>query len=60
MIYTQIKSTAVMNIIAQGFNVIVCDFKENKIFYTNQLTVEVIRNYLGQTDVAFFKVEETA
>lgn len=58
MVYTQIKAPAVFNIITQGFNVIICDFKSNAIKYTNDLTVADIRNYLAQPDVAFFKVEE--
>lgn len=57
MTYTQIKAAAVMNVISQGFNVIVCDFKSNKILYTDLLTVESVRNYIAQPDVAFFKVE---
>lgn len=59
MTYTQIKSVAVMNVVAQGFNVIVCDFRDNCIKYTNDLTVSDVRNYIAQPDVAFFKVEET-
>ena len=59
MTYTQIKANVVFAVITQGFNVIICDFRENKILYTNELTVETIRNYIAQSDVAFFKVEET-
>lgn len=57
MNYIQIKAPAVFNVITQGFNVIICDFKSNAIKYTNDLTVADIRNYLTQPDVAFFKVE---
>ena len=60
MSYTQITAASVFTSISKGFNVIVCDFQENKILYTNELTVETIRNYVAKTDVAFFKVEETA
>lgn len=60
MTYTQIKAVAVMNVIAQGYNVIVCDFKDNAIKYTNDLTIEAVRNYIAQPDVAFFKVEAAA
>lgn len=58
MIYTQIKAASVFNIITQGFNVVICDFRTNSIKYSNDLTVADIRNYLAQTDVAFFKLEE--
>lgn len=58
MKYTQINKQQVFTAIANGSNVVVCDFNENKILYTNELTVETIRNYLGQSEVAFFKVEE--
>lgn len=58
MTYTQIKAVAVFNVVAQGFNVIVCDFRSNAIKYTNDLTVSDIRDYVSQTDVAFFKMEE--
>lgn len=58
MTYTQIKNIAVMNVVAQGFNVIVCDFRENVIKRTDDLTVSDIRNYISQPDIAFFKVEE--
>lgn len=58
MNYTQIKVAAVMNVVAQGFNVVICDFKDNVIKYTNDLTVSDIRNYISQPDVAFFKIEE--
>ena len=62
MTYTQIKSNQVFPVIAQGFNVIICDFNENKILNTNELTVETIRNYTAQVkNIIFFKVsEETA
>ena len=59
MTYTQILASMVFSTITKGFNVIVCDFNENKILYTNELTVETIRNYVAQTGVAFFKIEET-
>lgn len=60
MTYTQILPSMVFSTITKGFNVIVCDFQENKILYTNELTVETIRNYVAQTDVAFFKIEEAS
>lgn len=58
MVYTQIKANSVFNIITQGFNVVVCDFRDNCIKYSNDLTVNDIRNYISQPDVAFFKMEE--
>lgn len=57
MTYTQIKANVVFAIITQGFNVVICDFKNNAIKYTDDLTVADIRNYIAQPDVAFFKVE---
>lgn len=61
MIYTQIRNVDVMNAIYKGFNVVICLFDEGKILYTNDLTVNVIRNYVARTtDIAFFKVETAA
>ena len=58
MKYTQINAQQVFSAIANGVNVMICDFKENKILHTNELTVETIRNYLAQSEVAYFKAEE--
>lgn len=58
MKYTQIGAKYVMNTIAQGFNIVICDFKLNVIKYSNDLTVADVRNYVAQPDVAFFKMEE--
>lgn len=58
MNYIQIRNIDVMNAIYKGYNVVICLFDENKILYTDDLTVAVIRNYTTITkDIAFFKVE---
>lgn len=57
MKYTQIIPKQVFTSIAGGYNVIICDFNDAKIYFTNDLTVETIRNYLAKTDVVFFRAE---
>lgn len=58
MKYTQIGAAYVMNTIAQGYNIVICDFKNSSLKYTNELTVETVRSYTAQPEVAFFKIEE--
>ena len=58
MTYQQLDAANVFAAISKGFNVVVCDFSRNAILYTNELTVETIRNYIAQKDVAFFKISE--
>ena len=58
MTYQQLEAANVFVTISKGFNVVVCDFGKNAILYTNELTVETIRNYITQKDVAFFKISE--
>lgn len=59
MNYAQIKANTVFTAITNGFNVVICDFNEKKLLFTNELPVETIRNYVAMSGVAFFRAEET-
>lgn len=60
MKYTQINAQQVFAAISNGLDVIICDFNDSKIWHTNTLTVETIRNFIGLTGIAFFKAEEVS
>ena len=55
MIYTELKPEFVIETLAKGTEVVLCDFSSMKLLACSDLTIGGINSYISKEGVKFFK-----
>ena len=55
LLFTELKKEYVIQTLAKGESVIVCDFSTMKMVQCDDLTISAINAYIAKTETLFFK-----